>query len=210
MIAKISTQFKNCLTLTGMGILIFSTFLLCFSSFASDKTNLIRELKKKAYSKFREKKYSEAIPYLERYLELQPAEIYMKLVYAQSLLLREDLPVPTRDMDTVTRIEKWREIRKNYKIAAGIFEENILLLENVRPREISLGKWYFQWATAEWFSGNKERAISLYKKAVKKDFTLIDSYYNIGAIYESLGQYSDAEKSWLEFVKAEKELKIED
>lgn len=191
-------------------ILIGFIILISLPTIATEKKAILRELKTKSYEHFKNKQYSLAIPYIEKYLETQPREIYMKLVYAQSLLLKEDLPIPSRDEETVKRNEKWRQIRKNYYISARIFEENVLLLESVRPRDPSLGKWYFQWATAEWFSGNKEKALALYKKAVKKDFTLVDSYYNMAAIYESLGQYSDAEKYWIEYTKAEKELDIED
>lgn len=177
---------------------------------ATEKTRIAQELKKKAYTYFESGEYHKSLPYIEKYLEIQPAEIYMRLVYAQSLLYKENLPIPSREEDSYTRQKKWKEIKENYGESARIFETNIRKLEMVRPREISLGKWYFQWATAEWFSGNKEKAIKLYKQSVKKDFTLIDAYYNMGAIYESMGQYPDAEKQWRNYVQAEKELNVED
>lgn len=177
---------------------------------ATEKAELTRNLKKKAYDYFQSGEYSLAIPYIERYLEVQPAEIYMRLVYANSLLLREDLAIPTREEDSYTRNQKWKAIRSNYKESAAIFQANIAKLEMVRPRDPGLGKWYFQWAMAEWFGGNKEKAVKLFEKSVKKDFTLIDSYFNMGAIYESMGQYADAERAFRSFVQAEKELNIED
>lgn len=177
---------------------------------ATEKGKLTRNLRKKAYEYFMQEEYSKSLPYLEKYLEVQPAEVYMRLVYAQALLYREDLPIPSREEESNTRTGKWREIRNNYQNSARIFEKNILQMESIRPREPSLGKWYFQWATAEWFSGNKEKAVKLYHRSVKKDFTLIDAYYNMGAIYESMGQYRDADKQWRNYVIAEKELDIED
>lgn len=177
---------------------------------SSEKANLTRDLRKKSYELFKQEKYSESIPYIEKYLEVQPAEIYMKLVYAQALLYKENLPIPTREEDNYSRSQKWKAIRKNYGDSARIFEENITQMEMIRPREPSLGKWYFQWATAEWFSGNKEKAIKLFERSVGKDFTLTDAYYNIGAIYESMGQYADADNHWRKYVQAEKELNVED
>ncbi|MCC5814878.1 MAG: tetratricopeptide repeat protein [Leptospira sp.] len=197
-----------------MKIKIFLISVLLFFStnhvYSSEKSIATRQLKKKAYEYFQNGEYSLSIPYIERYLEIQPAEIYMRLVYANALLYKEDLPIPTRDEDSYSRSQKWKEIRSNYKESAAIFEINIAKLEMVRPRDPALGKWYYQWAMAEWFSGNKEKALKLFQKSVKKDFTLIDSYYNMGAIYESMGQYADAEKAWRNYVQAEKELNVED
>ncbi|WCL48443.1 hypothetical protein [Leptospira sp. GIMC2001] len=191
---------------------IFNLFLFLsfFEISATEKATLTRDLKKKSYELFKSEKYSESIPYLEKYLEVQPAEIYMRLVFAQALLLREDLPIPMRDEDSYSRIQKWKKIKSNYSESAKIFEENVTHFEMVRPRDPSLGKWLFQWATAEWYGGNKEKAIKLYERAVKKDFTLTDAYYNMGAIYDSMGQYADADLQWRKFIQAEKELNVED
>ena len=189
---------------------IFSFFLIAFSILPSEKGRLTKELRAKTYELFKEGKYSESIPYLERYLEIQPAEIYMRLVYAQALLMKEDLPIPSREEDNYTRSEKWKAIKANYGHSAKLFEENIRVFESVRPRDPSLGKCYFHWATAEWFSGNKEKAIKLFGKSVKKDFTITDAYYNIGAIYDSMGQSVDAQNSWRRYYQAEKELNVED
>lgn len=189
---------------------IGSLGVLSFSLWSSDKKELIRSLKSKSYDLFRQEKYSESLPYIRRYLEIQTAEVYMQLVYAQALLYREDLPIPTREEDHYSRNQKWATIRSNYGESARIFQEYTTKLEEIRPRDPSLGKWYYQWAMSELFSGNKEKALALFEKSVRKDFTLTDAYYNMGAISESLGQYSDAEKYWRRYYLAEKELNAED
>jgi tetratricopeptide (TPR) repeat protein len=189
---------------------IFSILFLSIPSYPSEKGRITKDLRKKTYELFKLGEYSKALPYIERYLEIQPAEIYMRLVYAQALLFKEDLPIPSREEDNYTRSEKWKTIKQNYGHSATLFEENIRHFEMVRPRDPSLGKWYFHWATAEWFSGNKEKAIVLFKKSVKKDFTLTDAYYNVGAIYDSMGQTVDAENSWRQYYQAEKELNVDD
>ncbi|MCG9876701.1 MAG: hypothetical protein MH321_18145 [Leptospiraceae bacterium] len=189
---------------------IFSIFLIVAPLYSSEKGRLTKELRAKTYELFKQGRYSESIPYLEKYLEIQPAEIYMRLVYAQALLMKEDLPIPSREEDNYTRAEKWKTIKRNYGNSAKLFEENIQVFESVRPRDPSLGKWYFHWATAEWFSGNKEKAITLFRKSVEKDFTITDAYYNIGAIYDSMGQAVDAQNSWRRYYQAEKELNVED
>lgn len=189
---------------------IFNIILIVAPLYSSEKGRLTKELKSKTYQLFKDGKYSESIPYLEKYLEIQPAEIYMRLVYAQALLMKEDLPIPSREEDNYTRAEKWKTIKRNYGQSAKLFEENIQVFESVRPRDPSLGKWYFHWATAEWFSGNKEKAITLFRKSVEKDFTITDAYYNIGAIYDSMGQAVDAQNSWRRYYQAEKELNVED
>jgi tetratricopeptide (TPR) repeat protein len=191
-------------------IWLLAYLIVSSEGYSSEKVKLTRDLKNKSYEYFKKEEYSKALPFIQRYLEIQPYEIDMKLLYAQTLLYREDLPIPSRDEDNYSRAQKWKLIRSNYKESSAIFEENVLKVEQIRPRDPNLGKWYFQWATAEWFSGNKEKAINLFQKAVKKDFTLTDSYYNMGAIYESMGQFADADFAWRKYIQAEKDLNPED
>ncbi len=113
------------------------------------------------------------------------------------------MPVPGEGI--FERTEKLKRIKKNYRKASEIFSESVLTLQKIRPRDPSLGKWFFLWALAEWFAGQKEKSVALFKKAVKVDFTLSSSYYNIASIYESLGQEQDARIYWGKYLKAEKE-----
>ncbi|MBE7412274.1 MAG: tetratricopeptide repeat protein [Leptospiraceae bacterium] len=152
-----------------------------------------------------ENKNTESIPYLEKYLELNESEIYLRLLYARALLFRTDLETPVPGEGIYERTEKLKKIKGNYRKSSEIFSKYVLILQNIRPREPSLGKWFFLWAMAEWFSGQKEKSISLFKKAIKLDFTLSSSYYNIASIYESLGQSQDAKIYWGRYLKAEKE-----
>jgi hypothetical protein len=102
---------------------IFNIILIVAPLYSSEKGRLTKELRSKTYQLFKDGKYSESIPYLEKYLEIQPAEIYMRLVYAQALLMKEDLPIPSREEDNYTRAEKWKTIKRNYGQSAKLFEE---------------------------------------------------------------------------------------
>ncbi|TGN17682.1 tetratricopeptide repeat protein [Leptospira idonii] len=167
-------------------------------------------LKKQIFGFHRSDEETKSIPYLEKYLTLSPSELYFKLIYAKALLYRDDLPVPRNDENIETRINKTKAIQTNYNKASKIFQENVLHLEKVRPRDPNLGRWYYVWAFSEWFSDNKEKSIKLFQKAVKLDYRLTESYYNIASLYESLGQWKDAELYWRKYEKAEKELEEED
>lgn len=120
-------------------------------------------------------------------------------------MFRLDLALPVPGEDIFTRTEKLRKIRQNYLKASEIFSETVTHLAKIRPRDPNLGKWFFLWGTAEWFGGRKEKAIHLFKRAVRVDFTLSDSFYNIASIYESLEQDQDSKIYWAKYLKAEKE-----
>ncbi|WP_246047759.1 tetratricopeptide repeat protein [Leptospira ilyithenensis] len=167
-------------------------------------------LKKQIFEYHRSDEETKSIPYLEKYLTISPNELYFKLVYAKALLYRTDLEVPGNDENIESRINKTRAIQSNYNKASKIFQENVLHLEKVRPRDPNLGRWYYLWAFSEWFSDNKEKSIKLFQKAVKLDYRLTECYYNIAALYESLGQWKDAELFWRKYEKAEKELEEEE
>lgn len=187
-------------------------FVCTFSVFAggSKKKEETTALKKQIYGLHKVDDETSSIPYLERYLELSQNELYFKLLYAKSLLYRNDLSVPKPDEPAEDRINKAKIIQKNYNLASKLFQENVLHLEKVRPRDPNLGRWYYLWAFSEWFSDNKEKSIKLFLKAVKLDYRLTESYYNVASLYESLGQWKDASLYWRKFEKAEKELEEED
>ncbi|GBF41647.1 hypothetical protein LPTSP2_09270 [Leptospira ellinghausenii] len=197
-------------------IYIFKLVSVCFvivtsiSAGGSKKKEETIALKKQIYGLHKVDEETNSIPYLERYLELSQNELYFKLLYAKALLYRNDLSVPKPDEPAEDRINKAKIIQKNYNLASKLFQENVLHLEKVRPRDPNLGRWYYLWAFSEWFSDNKEKSIKLFLRAVKLDYRLTESYYNIASLYESLGQWKDASLYWRKFEKAEKELEEED
>ncbi|MDF3822022.1 hypothetical protein P3G55_19105 [Leptospira sp. 96542] len=201
-----------------MAKIIISISSLVFSLFvsvhlwagASSKKEESIKLRKQIYSLHKVDEETESLPYLEKYLELNQSELYFKLLYAKSLLYRRDLSVPIVTEPIEVRINKSKEIQKNYNLSSKLFSENVLHLEKVRPRDPNLGKWYYLWAFSELFSDNKEKAIKLFQKAIKLDYRLTEAYYNIASIYESLGQWKDAELFWRKYEKAERELEEED
>ncbi|TGK87823.1 hypothetical protein EHQ24_01005 [Leptospira noumeaensis] len=176
----------------------------------SKKKEETTALRKQIYNLHKVDEETGSIPYLERYLELSQNELYFKLLYAKALLYRTDLSVPKPSEPAEDRINKTKLIQKNYNLSSKLFQENVLHLEKVRPRDPNLGRWYYLWAFSEWFSDNKEKSIKLFQKAVKLDYRLTESYYNIASLYESLGQWQDANLYWRKFEKAEKELEEED
>ncbi|PJZ80995.1 tetratricopeptide repeat protein [Leptospira meyeri] len=176
----------------------------------SKKKEETTALRKQIYNLHKVDDETTSIPYLERYLDLSQNELYFKLLYAKALLYRNDLSVPKPDEPAEDRINKAKLIQKNYNLSSKLFQENVLHLEKVRPRDPNLGRWYYLWAFSEWFSDNKEKSIKLFQKAVKLDYRLTESYYNIASLYESLGQWQDASLYWRKFEKAEKELEEED
>ena len=187
-------------------ILTFTLSIFFFSNLIASPKESSKELRKKINQLLRDNKETESIPYLEKYLEDHESELYFKMLHAKALLFRNDLELPKPGDDVYTKKEKRRRIRSNFILAARLLEEHVSHYGRVRPRDPLLGRWIFIWGVSEWFSGKKLKAIGLFQKAVKQDYTLTESYYNSAAIYESLGQYKDAEVQWNKYVKAEKEL----
>ncbi len=189
-------------------------FIVVFISlnnlYSQSKRDQSRALRKEVFRLHKEDLETDSIPFLERYLEMNPTELYYKLLYAKALLYRRDLPVPRIEENIESRTEKSRAIKKNYNKATELFAENVIHLQKVKPRDPNLGKWYYLWAFSEWFSDNKEKAILLFRKAVRLDYRLTESYYNIAALYESTNQMRDAEIFWKKYEKAEKELEEEE
>ncbi len=189
-------------------------FIVVFISlnnlYSQSKRDQSRALRKEVFRLHKEDLETDSIPFLERYLEMNPTELYYKLLYAKALLYRRDLPVPRIEENIESRTEKSRAIKMNYNKAIELFAENVIHLQKVKPRDPNLGKWYYLWAFSEWFSDNKEKAILLFRKAVRLDYRLTESYYNIAALYESTNQMRDAEIFWKKYEKAEKELEEEE
>ncbi|TGL40910.1 hypothetical protein [Leptospira perdikensis] len=197
-------------TYTSKLVCIFFVFVQTLWAGGSKKKEETTALRKQIYNLHKLDEETSSIPYLERYLDLSQNELYFKLLYAKALLYRNDLSVPRPDEPAEDRINKAKLIQKNYNLSSKLFQENVLHLEKVRPRDPNLGRWYYLWAFSEWYSDNKEKSIKLFQKAVKLDYRLTESYYNIASLYESLGQWQDANLYWRKFEKAEKELEEED
>ncbi|TGK11924.1 hypothetical protein EHO60_06460 [Leptospira fletcheri] len=153
---------------------------------------------------------AQSLPFLEEYVRKNPAELMFRLYLARALLWRSDLELPKYDEDVFSRMEKTKRIRDNYLRSAGIFEESLDRLSKISPRDPDLGKWFFLWALAEWYAGREDRAIQIFRKSFKYDFRLNQANYNIGAIYESLGQLKDSRIYFGTYLKNEKELKEEE
>lgn len=142
---------------------------------------------------FEEKKYSESIGSLEKYLSFRD-EVRFKIYLAKAILFREDMQPPKEDDEIFTRQVKIHTAVKNYNRAAMIFSEVIPYIERVTPKDKTLANLYFLWALSEQFSEDKEKAISLYKKSASLSMELrTAAYYNIAALYEDLGQIKDSE-----------------
>jgi tetratricopeptide (TPR) repeat protein len=150
-------------------------------------------LRRSSIDLYENKKYTEAIPVLEKYLSFRE-EVRFKIYLAKAILFREDLPEPREEDEIFLRQEKILAIIKNYNRAAMIFSEVTPYLERVTPKDKSIADLYFLWGLSEQFSQNKEKAISLFKKsAILNEELKSMANYNIAALYEDLGQKKDSE-----------------
>ncbi|MCG6169500.1 hypothetical protein [Leptospira sanjuanensis] len=152
---------------------------------------------------------TESIPYLEKFVEKNPADLTVKLWYARALFYRKDLEIPGHSEDIFSRMEKLKKIKENYLLAAKTFEEVLEYLAQATPRDPDLGKWHFLWAMCEWYAGREDRAIQIFKKAFKYDFRLNEANYNIASIYQALGQMKDADIYFRLYLKNDKEMREE-
>lgn len=147
-------------------------------------------LKQKCVELYNNKKYSESIPILEKYLSFRN-EIKFKILLAKAVLFRKDLQEPKEDDDIFSRGEKNLFIINNYKKSSKIFSEVVPYLEKVTPKDKSISDLYFLWAISENYSENKEKAIALFKLSSTKNREFKEiSNYNIATLYEDLGQIS--------------------
>lgn len=183
-------------------VIFFSSFLYSTAIKGISSNEKKSKLKAKIIELQNKGQSSESLPYLKRYLLLAPYDISIQLIYAKSLLFRKDLPIPQTEEDIFFKNQKIKEAKGNYLEAAAVFssilepigkrvEDNPESLHS-DPLGKNLGKWYFLWALAEYYAENAEKSILLFKKAVKFDPTLVDSYYNISIIYRFLGKFTDA------------------
>lgn len=153
----------------------------------------LKILKLNCIDTYGQKKYPESIPLLEKYLSFRD-EVQFKIYLAKSILFRKDLPEPKEEDEIFLREEKIHKVIENYKKSERVFSEVVPYLENVTPKDKTISSLYFLWALSNQFSENKEKAISLYKKAALLNPELNDAAnYNIAALYEDLGQIKDSQ-----------------
>ena len=153
----------------------------------------LKILKQNCIDTYKQKKYPESIPLLEKYLSFRD-EVQFKIYLAKSILFRKDLPEPKEEDEIFSREEKIHTIIENYKKAEKVFSEVVPYLERVTPKDKNISSLYFLWALSNQFSENKEKAISLYKKAALLNPEFRDATnYNIAALYEDLGQIKDSQ-----------------
>ena len=175
-------------------------FIYIFSLFAatgifpdSISKKELKILKQNCIDTYGQKKYPESIPLLEKYLSFRD-EVQFKIYLAKSILFRKDLPEPKEEDEIFLREEKIHKVIENYKKAERVFSEVVPYLERVTPKDKNIPSLYFLWALSNQFSENKEKAISLYKKAALLNPELNDAAnYNIAALYEDLGQIKDSQ-----------------
>ncbi|EPG73227.1 hypothetical protein LEP1GSC058_3630 [Leptospira fainei serovar Hurstbridge str. BUT 6] len=197
----------------GKFFIISVLFLFTYSFLTAQEENR-REWNKAAKQKIlnlqQNGQEAQSLPFLEEYVRKNPAELMYRLYLARALFWRSDLELPKHDEDVFSRMEKIKKIRDNYLRSAAIFEEALGHLSKIAPRDPDLGKWFFLWALSEWYAGREDRAIQIFRKSFKYDFRLNQANYNIGAIYESLGQLKDSQIYYGTYLKNEKELKEEE
>jgi len=182
--------------------IIFSIVMLPLAAYPGRQRMI--NLKEQIVSLHKKGDITPSLVLIEEYVKLNDHDLVMKLLHAKTLLFREDLIKPS--LDDPRGAEKLALIRQNYSRSAQIFSWAVPYLEKADPRNEHIGSWYFLWAMAEYFSGQKEKSRGLWYKAVKADFTLSDSWYNIAAGYEALGQYADADRYFKKYKTAEQEL----
>ena len=175
-------------------------FIYIFSLFAatgifpdSISKKELKILKQNCLDTYGQKKYPESIPLLEKYLSFRD-EVQFKIYLAKSILFRKDLPEPKEEDEIFLREEKIHKVIENYKKSERVFSEVVPYLEKVTPKDKTISSLYFLWALSNQFSENKEKAISLYKKAALLNPELNDAAnYNIAVLYEDLGQIKDSQ-----------------
>lgn len=123
------------------------------------------------------------------------------MLYAKSLLYRNDLLSLKENDDIYTVQSKQKTIQSNYKKSALIFKTNVLKLEELNPNDKSLGTWYFHWAVAEQFSENFIKAIELYEKSFQHDSKLTLCLYNISVLYQNIGKTTESKLYWNRYKK---------
>ena len=177
-------------------ILIRAIIILCTSKVILPESK--QELKNKIKLLHNQKKFSQSIVFLQRYLKEQKYDLEYHFLYAKALLFRKDLSVASKNKNIHLYQNKKKEIIDNYRLSAKIFRENLTKLEKLTTDKKKLGEYFFLLSMAQWLSKDKIKAINSFKKALKYDKTLNEANYNIASIYESLNQ---EDKSKLYFKK---------
>lgn len=169
-----------------VGFLI-STFL--FSNPRSEKKELLREI----HILIKQENYEELLPKLETFVLKYPYEKKHKIYLAKTYLLKQMQDI-AREYDPFQKEEMRSSIRKHYEKAQAIYSKEVPEWESISPNDRNLGFWYFEWALVEHILGNKQKAISLYKKSSQFHEFPKEVYYNLGVLFIELGLEKDAQR----------------
>ncbi len=176
-------KFINILKILLIFIFVFSTIPI-----VSQSKEHRKDLKEKIAQVLSKKKYSDSIPLLEEYTSKYPDDLFYSLYLAKSYLYKEDLELPNPNFSEI------QKIRTNYNKSLNIFTEKINLLEQKTPDDKILGEYYFYLGLVEMTLGYEERSISKFLKSIKYKYEINKSYYNIGMLYESLGNKKESDR----------------
>ena len=176
--------------------LIIYLLIILTSLFSNPREEKIQK-EKQIQTLLQNFQYEELISQLENYLEKYPYEKKYQLYLARAYLL-QPIGNIARKEDPFQKEEKKSKIYAHYKKAQSIYSKVVLEWENIFPNEPSLGYWYFEWALLEHILGNKEKAISLYKKSSTFHEFPKEAFYNSGILLLELGLEKEA---WKKFKK---------
>ncbi|MCP5500740.1 MAG: tetratricopeptide repeat protein [Leptospiraceae bacterium] len=188
-------------------VLLLSIFLFSHILFAEGKHEKLSLLYRKIQDLQQEKKYTESLPYIQKYLSLQKENISLQLIYATSLLFRSDLPVIHAEDNVYDKEEKRQVLHSNYQKASFLFAKNISLLLKLYPppdanlneqkkqflqkKQEEIAKYYFYHALSNVYLQKYDFAIQLFQKSIRH-YIHKEAYYNIASLYEEMGKYSEA------------------
>lgn len=183
--------------------LIYFLILVSFVSLPANPKEEKRKYENEIHTLLKDSKYEELISKLENYLQKYPYEKKYQLYLARAYFLT---PIPDleRNQDAFIWEEKRNIISIQYKKAQALYSKVILEWENLFPNEPNLGNWYFEWALLEHILGNKEKAISLYKKSSQFHEFPKEAFYNSGILLLELGLEKEAYKQFKKYYSYEK------
>jgi len=191
-------KFINILKILPIFIFVFNTI----SVFSQSKEHR-KDLKEKIAQVLSKKKYPESIPLLEEYTSKYPDDLFYSLYLAKSYLYKEDLELSNPNFSEI------QKIRTNYNKSLNIFTEKISILEQKTPDDKILGEYYFYLGLVEMVLGYEERSISKFQKSIHYTYEINKSYYNIGMLYERLGNKKESDRFFKLYYNSTSKEKIE-
>lgn len=172
--------------------------LLTSVSLVSHPRNEKQKLQKEIKVFIEEKNYDQLLIKLEEFIQKYPYEKKYQIYLAKTYLLKSNENIHLED-DPFLKEEKKKKIRNQYEKAQAIYSKLVPEWEGLSPNDRNLGFWYFEWALVEHILGNKEKAISLYKKCSQFHEFPKEAFYNLGILFLELGLEKDAQKQLKKF-----------